>query len=123
MSKKKILMIDDEIEYTSITKIYLEDAGEYQVSVVNQGARGYEKAKEIKPDIILLDISMPQVSGYDVAEQLAADQELKNIPIIFFTGVYTEIDERSELIKGHPYLTKPTSGEKLMSFIEKHLKG
>lgn len=115
-------MIDDEVEYTSITKIYLEDAGAYDVFVANHGAQGYQKAKDIRPDIILLDISMPGVSGYDVAEQLAADSELKNIPVIFFTGFYQEVEGQSDLIKGHPYLTKPTSGEKLMAFIEKQLK-
>jgi len=122
MAEKKILMIDDEVEYTSITKIYLEDAGDYKVYTVNRGADGYMKAKEVNPDIILLDISMPDVSGYDVAEQLAKDEKLKSVPIIFFTGVYQEIDESSDQIKGHPYLTKPTSGENLVAFIKKHLK-
>ena len=121
MSKKKILMIDDETEYTSITKIYLEDAAEFDVYVVNRGSEGYPKAKEVKPDIILLDISMPDVSGYDVAKQLEADAELKDIPVIFFTGVYQEIDEKTEYFRDRPYLTKPTSGENLLANIQKYL--
>jgi len=118
---KKILMIDDETEYTSITKIYLEDAGDYEVHVVNRGSEGYPVAQKIHPDIILLDISMPDISGYDVAKQLQADPELSSTPIIFFTGFYQETEESAALMQGRPYLTKPTSGENLLAFIEKHL--
>ncbi len=118
MPKKKILMVDDETDYTSITKIFIEDAGDYEVHVVNQGSQGYPTAKAVKPDIILLDVSMPQVSGYQVADQLGQDPELKDIPIVFFTGVYQEVNPASKLLHGHPYLTKPTSGEQLIAFIE-----
>lgn len=121
MAKKKILMVDDETDYTSITKIFIEDAGDYEVTVVNQGALGYATAKKVKPDIILLDVSMPQVSGYQVADQLGQDPELKDIPIVFFTGVYQEVNPASKLLHGHPYLTKPTSGEQLLAFIEECL--
>jgi len=123
MVKKKILMIDDETDYTSITKVYLEEAGSYEVMVVNRGVQGYAAADIFRPDIILLDISMPDMSGLDVAKQLADNPELKNIPIIFFTGFYepTEVDVGSQTILGHPYLKKPTSGEKLLRHIQKSL--
>lgn len=118
---KKILMIDDETDYTSITKIYVEDAGDYQVTVVNRGSQGYEAAKQTHPDMILMDISMPDMSGYDVARQIIADEKLKHIPIVFFTGVYLDPNDRLVEFKNSPYLTKPTSGENLIRFIEKHL--
>lgn len=121
MDKKKILMIDDETDYTSITKIFIEDSGDYDVGVVNNGVHGYQTAKNFKPDIILLDVSMPQISGYEVADQLSSDPELKDIPIVFFTGVYQESGASSSLLHGRPYLTKPTSGEQLLAFIEKFL--
>ncbi len=114
-------MVDDETDYTSITKIYVEDAGDYEVTVVNRGTRGYEVAKQTRPDIILMDISMPDMSGYDVARQIIADEELRNIPIVFFTGVYLDPNDRLAEFKDSPYLTKPTSGENLIQFIEKHL--
>lgn len=118
---KKILMVDDETDYTNITKIYMEDAGDYQVTIVNRGARGYDVAKQTSPDIILMDISMPDMSGYDVARQIVADEELKNVPIIFFTGVYLDPNDRLVEFKDFPYITKPTSGENLIQFIEKYL--
>lgn len=118
---KKILMIDDETEYTSITKIYLEDAGDFEVHVVNRGSEGYPAAKRVRPDIILLDISMPDMSGYDVAKLLNQDPEVREIPVIFFTGVYQETEDHAALLQGRPYLTKPTSGENLLAFIEKYL--
>lgn len=118
---KKILMVDDEMEYTSITKIYLEDAGDFEVHVVNRGSEGYPTAKRVRPDIILLDISMPDMSGYDVAKLLNEDPEVRNIPIVFFTGVYQETEDHASLLQGRPYLTKPTSGENLLAFIEKYL--
>lgn len=121
MDKKKILMIDDEVDYTNITKVYLEEAGDYEVHVVNQGKRGYPVAKEIHPDIVLLDVSMPDISGYEVARQFEADGELRDIPIVFFTGVYEEVKDK-EVLRGRPFLTKPTSGEQLVSFIQNHLK-
>lgn len=121
MAKRKILMIDDETDYTNITKIYLEDAGDFEVHVVNRGTEGYSAAKRIFPDIILLDISMPDVSGYDVAEQLDADPDLRKIPVLFFTGVYSEVGEHADRLKGRPFLTKPTSGENLVRFIEEYL--
>lgn len=120
MASKKILMIDDETDYTNITKIYLEDAGNYEVHVVNRGSEGYPKAKEVKPDIILLDIAMPDVSGFEVARLIDADQELRGIPILFFTGVYQDFQD-SPLLRNRHVLTKPTSGENLMAQIEKIL--
>lgn len=123
MESKKILMIDDDTDYTGITKIYLEEAGNFDVCVVNRGVEGYPAAKQIHPDIILLDISMPDVSGLQVADELAKDPELNRIPIVFFTGFYEghEVDADGKTIKGHPFLAKPTTGEALLSFIQKSL--
>lgn len=120
MAAKKILMVDDETDYTSITKIYLEDAGDYEVHVVNRGSEGYPRAKAIKPDIILLDIAMPDVSGFEVAKMIDQDPYLKKTPILFFTGVYQEFHD-SALLKNRHVLAKPTSGENLVRHIEKIL--
>jgi CheY-like chemotaxis protein len=114
-------MVDDEMDYTSITKIFLEDAGNYEVQVVNRGKEGYPAAKKFMPDIILLDISMPDISGYDVARQISEDPQLKDIPILFFSGVYQETLDSAAKLNGRPILTKPTSGENLIAFIENYL--
>jgi len=123
--KKKILMVDDETDYTSLTKVYLEEAAEYEVQVVNDGKQAVTAAKFFKPDLLILDITMPRVSGLDIAKEIKQDEELKDTPIIFFTGLYqpTEIDHSGKTILGHVYLTKPTSGEKLLETIQKILGG
>lgn len=123
MADTKVLMVDDETEYTSITKLYLEDLGEYDVRIENRGSKALLAAVEFRPDIILLDISMPDMNGIDAAHQIREDPSLRNIPIVFFTGACDElgIDRKKETYEGFYYLTKPTSGEQLHLFIQKHV--
>ncbi|MDP3919880.1 MAG: response regulator [Candidatus Omnitrophota bacterium] len=124
MTKPKILMVDDEQDYTTITKVYLEEAWECEVHPVNFSTQGLASAKALRPDIILLDISMPDLSGRELASQLKKDPDFKNTPIVFFTGVADDIDDidaGKRKIDGYPYLTKPVSGEVLLAFIKKQL--
>ena len=84
MYKKKVLLVDDEVGFTSITKLSLEDTGEFEVRIENEGKRGIGAALDFKPDLILLDIIMPDMDGAEVVSVL--QKEFPDIKMIVMTG-------------------------------------
>jgi DNA-binding response OmpR family regulator len=123
MEKKKILIVDDEVNFTKLVKLNLEETGRYEVRTENKGRRAFAVAKEFKPDLILLDIVMPDVQGDDVACQLVNDEVTKNIPILFLTAVVTKEEAKihSGVIGGRPFIAKPVNAKELIESIEKHI--
>ena len=123
MEKKKILMVDDEQDFTRMVKLNLEETGEYAVMVENNSSNAFMAAKEFKPDLILLDVMMPGMDGGDVASELRSDDTLKDIPVIFLTAILKkdEIDSSNGFMGGHPFIAKPVSVEDLIKCIEKHI--
>ncbi|MGH8016142.1 MAG: response regulator, partial [Candidatus Zixiibacteriota bacterium] len=87
----KILVVDDESEITEIVETFLTEAG-YKVTVANSGSEAVKKAKQFKPDVILLDIMMPGTDGYAVCQQIKKEPEFANTPVIFLTGKDREED-------------------------------
>ena len=83
MDKKRILMIDDEENFCEVIKKRLERSGEFQVAVATNAKDGIGLAKKIRPDLILLDLIMPNTVGGDVAYEIKNDESIKNTPIIF----------------------------------------
>lgn len=123
MSKKKILIVDDEKQFTHLVKLNLEATEKYDVRVENNGLNGLAAVKEFKPDLILLDILMPDIAGSEVAYQLKNEKETKNIPVVFLTAIATkaEVHRQGNIIGGHPFVAKPVSEEELIDVIEKNL--
>ena len=78
----KVLVIDDEPEITDIIKAFLSNAG-YTVEIENSPVEGVAKAKNFKPDVILLDIMMPVMNGYEVCSRIKQDPECSHIPVLF----------------------------------------
>ncbi|MBN2120549.1 MAG: response regulator [Candidatus Omnitrophica bacterium] len=124
MDKKKILIIDDEEGFTQVAKFNLEETGDYEVKIENRGSQGLAAAREFKPDLVLLDIIMPDIDGGEVADQIKADSITEDIPIIFLTAAVTgsEVSSRGGLIGGHPFIAKPGSLQELIDCIEKTIK-
>mgnify|MGYP006270867971 CR=1 FL=1 len=122
---EKILIIDDETEILNfIQRLLGKYIPEIQVIAVSSGLEGIEQARSSQPDTILLDINMPDLSGYDVCRRLKADDATRHIPIIIFTGMHT--DSRSR-IKGldlgaDAFLTKPIGGAELVSQVKVMLR-
>jgi len=113
----KILVIDDEAEITEIVETFLKDAG-YQVMIENSSVMGIERAKSFKPDLILLDIMMPFMDGYEVCDELKKNKETENIPVIFLTGKDAKSDEgRSFKVGGDMYIKKPFSCDRLLEIV------
>ncbi|HEX2896458.1 MAG TPA: response regulator [candidate division Zixibacteria bacterium] len=113
----KVMVVDDEPEITEIVETFLTEAG-YKVAVANSGSEAIKKAKEFKPDVILLDIMMPGMDGYAVCQQLKKEPHFGNTPVIFLTGKDKEDDMgRSFKSGGDMYIKKPFSCERLLEIV------
>lgn len=122
MNLKLILIIDDSPENLALTSSMLYN--DYRVKVANSGKRGLElAASSPKPDLILLDITMPVMDGYKVCCKLKSRAETKEIPVIFVTGLTEATDESKGLsIGAEDYITKPISNAILLARIKTHLQ-
>lgn len=116
MKMKNILLIDDDEIFCSIYKKILEDTDKYTVCTANTGADGIELAKTHQPDLIFLDILMPDINGHQVASVLLHEERTKHIPVVFVSSL---VRSNEEMI-GHlyRYLAKPLNTNKLISVIE-----
>ena len=113
----RILVIDDEPEITEIIQTFLSETG-YQVLVENNSEGAVEKARTFKPNVILLDIMMPGVDGYNICQQIKADPDLAAVPIIFLTGKDRGDDMgRSFKAGGDMFIKKPFSCERLLEIV------
>jgi CheY-like chemotaxis protein len=120
--KPRILIVDNNRDFTLSAKLGLESTGRYSVWEENQAARAHQTAQRVKPDLILLDIAMPETDGGEVAGQIQSDPTLHRLPIVFLTALVTKAEARSGLkIDGHPFLAKPISIPELVAGIERNL--
>ena len=121
-----VLAIDDEESFTFFVKLNLETKtdDDFKVTTANSGEEGLKLAKALRPDLILLDIMMPDMSGAEVAEELLQDTRTKNIPIIFITALVKkeEVDKESGLMGGREFIAKPVSKEELIMRIKTTLQ-
>ena len=119
---KHILIIDDEQDMLDLLRPRLEAAG-YEVSTASDGQEGLDKAREEKPDLILLDVMMPKIDGYQVCRFLKFDEDYKHIPIVLLTARGQEQDrETGKKVGADGYLTKPFEKEELLNTIDRLLK-
>ncbi len=114
----KILVIDDEIDVTKVVSRTLEEQG-YVIAAENSGTAGIDKALSFRPDLILLDINMPDTDGYQVCEALKKEQSTKDIPIIFLTGKDILEDRyKSYQVGGDLFIKKPVTPEILSNIVK-----
>ncbi|MGD9116237.1 MAG: response regulator [Dehalococcoidia bacterium] len=128
MAKRaKILLVDDDKDFIESTKTVLESKP-YQIIVASNGDEGLRKAREEKPDLILLDVIMPVKDGFTAAEQLKQDPRLSKIPTLMLTafavkGRETSIPvSRGMGLETEDYIDKPVSPDELLARVERHLK-
>jgi CheY-like chemotaxis protein len=120
--KSRILIIDDNRDFTYSAKVALERTGRYSVWEENEPARAHQTAQRVKPDLILLDIAMPETDGGEVAARIESDPTLHRTPVVFLTALVTRAETRSGLqIQRHPFLAKPISIPELVAAIERYL--
>lgn len=116
--KKKILVVDDEKDIVDILKYNLERENEFEVFTAKNGREAIELAENI-PDLILLDIMMPELNGFEVCKKLKNNPDTAKIPVIFLTAKENEIDEILGLeIGADDYISKPISPRKVLARIK-----
>lgn len=117
-----ILVVDDTPANLQVLTGMLKDRG-YKVRPVPSGKLALQAARRDPPDLILLDINMPEMNGYEVCESLKADDTLKGVPVIFISALTEELDKvKAFAIGGVDYLTKPFQMEELHARVETHLR-
>ncbi len=118
---KRILIVDDEDHIRVVLEARLSSAG-FEVHQAVDGEEAIKKVNEIKPNLIVLDIKMPIMDGWEVLEKIKSNPETKSIPVIMLT-VLSKIEEkmRAFAIGAEDYLTKPFSDSELMEKIFRHL--
>ena len=120
--KPRILVIDDNRDFTYSAKLALERTAGYSVWEENEPARAHQTAQRVLPDLILLDIAMPETDGGEVAARIESDPTLRGTLVVFLTALVTKAEARSGLeIQGHPFLAKPISIPDLVAGIERNL--
>jgi CheY-like chemotaxis protein len=121
--KKRILAVDDQATNTRLVKLYLERTGEYVVREENDSKAALASAEEFEPHLILLDVLMPDMDGWDVAAGLSINPKLKAVPIVFLTAAMTkgEVAASDGELWGYPFLAKPFVLTELIACLQQHL--
>ena len=120
--ERRILIVDDDRDSTHLLKILLEKTGGYVIHEENDAVKAHQSAQNFRPDLILLDIMMPQRDGVELASEIDADPQLQRTPIIFLTGLVTKSEARAGLrIQGYPVVAKPINIPDLINRLEENL--
>lgn len=118
---KKILVIDDQPSITKLVSVKLTKEG-FEVIEALDGEEGLNKAKEERPDLVILDVMMPKMDGWEVREKLREDRRCRNIPVIMLTAMGHFEEQLKGLEKGiEDYLTKPFSPTALAGLVKEVL--
>ena len=121
-SARRVLIVDNDRDSTHLVKVLLEKTGRYLVFEENNSTRAHQTARNFRPNVVLLDVVMPERDGGEIAAQIRADPELQNTPIIFLTALVTRAEAKTGLhIDGHPFLAKPISIPEVIEAIEQNL--
>lgn len=123
-NKRKVLIIDDEEDFCHFVKLNLERSGQFEVLVATKAMAGIGMAKKNLPDLILLDILMPDMDGSLVAETLLQEPATKKIPILFLTALAqkNEVESSGGIIGGRTFLAKPITPDELVARINSVLE-
>ena len=120
--KKKVVCIEDEPEMIDLVKLILGRKG-FELTGAMGGREGLETVRRVKPDLVLLDLMMPDMDGWEVYQQMKADAEMQRIPVIVVTAKAQSIDKvlGLHIAKVDDYVTKPFGPQELLQSVEKVL--
>jgi len=121
--KKRIFLVDDDASITSAIRRNLEATGRFDVMDINNPELAIDKARRFKPDLVILDVMMPEMDGGAVAEAMADDPRLADVPIIFLTGIVSkeEVEPTGTLRGKHIFFAKPLEFEALLACIDEQV--
>lgn len=118
---RRILLADDSITIQKVVELTFSDS-DFDVISVGNGDQALRKAREVRPDIALLDVIMPEKNGYEVCQILKQDPDLRRMPVLLLTGTFESFDrERADQVGADGYLTKPFESQMLISKVEELL--
>lgn len=114
--KKKILVIEDDLDIADLVKLVLESDGGFEVDFILDSELAYAKAREYRPDAILLDLSMPKLDGWAVFRQVRGDSVFNGTPVAILTGKSREFDHMVGLhiMNADAYIAKPFGKQELI---------
>ena len=113
-SEYKVLIVDDVISNVLLLKVLLNNE-KFQIVTASNGTEALAQVKNEKPDLVLLDVMMPDISGFDVAKQMKADPGMSDIPIIFLTALNSTADiVKGFQVGGNDFISKPFNKEELI---------
>lgn len=120
---RRILLVDDEVGITRGLAMYLAENGDCEVRTENRGSRALAAAREFRPDLILLDIVMPDAEGGAIASAINIDPLLKGTPVVFLTALVSRREAGGEYghIGGRPFLAKPVDPDTVLACIDQHV--
>ncbi|PYK89955.1 MAG: response regulator [Verrucomicrobia bacterium] len=120
--RPRILIVDNNSKFARSARLLLDQSGNYIACTVIDPRRALETARSFKPDLVLVDLIMPQEDGPEVAAQLEADWALHGVPIVFFTSLITAEEAKDgRRVYGHRILPKPASNSELFELVEQNL--
>jgi two-component system response regulator VicR len=120
---RKVVCVEDEPEMIDLIQLILNRKG-FEVIGANGGIKGLEAIRRVKPDLVLLDLMMPEMDGWQVYQQLKADESTAEIPVIVVTAKAQNIDKvlGLHIAKVDDYISKPFSLQELVDRVDKVLK-
>lgn len=120
---KKVVCIEDEMEMIELVKLIL-GRHNFQVHGAVGGQQGLEKIAEVEPDLVLLDLMMPEMDGWEVFQKMKASEEMRDIPVIVVTAKAQSIDRvlGLHIARVDDYITKPFGPQELLESVERVLK-
>jgi CheY-like chemotaxis protein len=119
MSKRRVLIVDDDVNLSRLAGMILENSGNYEVMILNESARALPAALQFRPDVMLFDVDMPGKDGGDLAREAARDLRLRDIPILFLTGLVSHEEAGARPLEsgGVKFLAKPVEPALLLATI------
>jgi DNA-binding response OmpR family regulator len=119
MSKRRVLIVDDDVNLSRLAGMILENSGKYEVMILNQSARALAAAIQFRAEVMLLDVDMPGLSGGDLAREAAMDSRLRDVPILFLTGLVGRDETLDGPIEsgGRQFLAKPVDPAQLLASV------
>ncbi len=122
MAKARVLLVEDEPDIAQTTKVILEMNG-YEVIIATNGVDGLSKVGSEKPDIAILDISLPEMNGFDICRKIKCNKNYRKLPVIMFSSKFQPNDITfAKALGADEYITKSAEPEALISKIEELLK-
>jgi CheY-like chemotaxis protein len=124
MEKTRVLIVDDDVNLSRLSAMILENSGLYEVLTEMSSTRALHVARQFKPQLMLLDVDMPSKTGGDLAGEASNDPLLRDIPILFLTGLLSKSEAGNKAVDcgGMPFLAKPVMPEVLLDSVNRLLE-